>query len=147
MYIWDVDGRTNFYGFPYQQGSDGVKVAHHLLSDEHSGHTCSPETINRSVTPQDFNDLRDVLSVKIPTLNGSIESTATCMYTVTPDEHFLVDFHPDNRNIVLASPCSGHGFKFCSVIGEIISELVTDGRSKFEIDFFSLSSDRKRTFG
>jgi len=58
------------------------------------------------------------------------------MYTLTEDEHFLIDYHPDHRNVLLVSPCSGHGFKFCSVIGEIISDLIISEATSFDISLF-----------
>ena len=62
-----------------------------------------------------------------------------CMFTNTPDEHFILDQHPQHRQVVLASPCSGHGYKFCSVVGEILADLATgDGRTRHEIGFLRL---------
>jgi sarcosine oxidase len=63
-----------------------------------------------------------------------------CMFTNTPDEHFVLDHHPDHRQVVLASPCSGHGYKFCSVIGEILADLATrDGVTRHDIGFLRLT--------
>jgi sarcosine oxidase len=62
------------------------------------------------------------------------------MFTNTPDEHFIIDHHPQHKQVVLASPCSGHGYKFCSVVGEILSDLATgDGSTKHKIDFLRLT--------
>ena len=61
------------------------------------------------------------------------------MYTNTPDDDFIIDYHPSNRNIIIASPCSGHGFKFASVIGEIISDMATGKRLEFDLSPFRLS--------
>jgi len=55
--------------------------------------------------------------------NSKIVSSNVCLYTMTPDEHFIIDYYPTNKNIILASPCSGHGFKFASVIGKILCEM------------------------
>jgi len=63
----------------------------------------------------------------------------TCTYTNTPDGHFVIDRHPRHRNIWLVSPCSGHGFKFSSVIGEIVSELALRGFTRQDISLFSLA--------
>jgi sarcosine oxidase len=74
-------------------------------------------------------------------------STATCMYTLTKDEHFLIDWYPhdqvnragkDVKDVLMVSPCSGHGFKFCSVVGEICSQLLTTGQSELDISLFRL---------
>ena len=66
-------------------------------------------------------------SATIPTMNGPLCETATWLYTEVPDHHFVVALHPRHANVVLASPCSGHGYKFCSVIGEILADLAVDG--------------------
>ena len=60
------------------------------------------------------------------------------MFTNTPDTHFLIDFHPEAPQTLIASPCSGHGFKFASAIGEILAELLADGRPRLDIDLFRL---------
>jgi sarcosine oxidase len=60
----------------------------------------------------------------------------TCLFTNTPDEHFILDGHPEHSQVILASPCSGHGYKFCSVVGEIIADLATGaGRTRHDISF------------
>jgi sarcosine oxidase len=69
----------------------------------------------------------------------------TCMFTNSPDEHFILDFHPASPRVAIAAGFSGHGFKFCSVIGEIMAELVLDGRTRLGTDMFRLSRFRKRT--
>ena len=61
-----------------------------------------------------------------------------CMFTNTPDEHFVLDYLPGNDNVFIASGFSGHGFKFASVIGELISDLMVDGATKFDLGLFSL---------
>jgi sarcosine oxidase len=110
-------------------------VAFHLQSDSIQS-ICTPDTIDRSVSDFEVSRIRDVLSKHIPSLNGELLATATCMYTVTDDEHFFIDFHPKNSNILLVSPCSGHGFKFCSVVGEIVSDLVLQQTTAHDISLF-----------
>jgi glycine/D-amino acid oxidase-like deaminating enzyme len=66
-------------------------------------------------------------------------SARVCLYTMTPDEHFIIDRHPEYPQIVIASPCSGHGFKFSTTIGRILSDLALKGESPLDIGFFSLS--------
>lgn len=130
VYIWETGQMFNFYGFPHQAGSGpgpaGVKVALHnmkLASTE-----TSSESIDRRVSDSEIQFMRSVIKDRMPMLNGKLVSTATCMYTTTPDEHFLIDYLPHSlNNAVIASPCSGHGFKFCSVVGEILSDMVTRG--------------------
>eukprot|EP01038_Epipyxis_sp_PR26KG_P007742 gene7742-10519_t len=127
VYIWDLDNGSNFYGFPYDPlYPDEVKVAFHSMHQQSSLNYCeNPESVNRIVDEKEIEQVREILQKYIPALNGELVSTATCMYTMTVDEHFIIDFHPDypDKNVIIASPCSGHGFKFCSVIGEIITDL------------------------
>jgi sarcosine oxidase len=94
IYIWDLGTRGNFYGFPEQPGFEGTaKVAMHFakLQDSESTNqlcqTCQPDTIERDVCQFEIKAMRDFLSNTIPTLNGELDCTATCMYTMTPDQH------------------------------------------------------------
>lgn len=136
IYIWEIEKGLQFYGFPAQnEPPGGVKVAFY-----HSGDPlvpCTPETIDREVHPEEIARLRNALQGRVPSLDGPLLDTATCMYTTTPDYHFILGMHPDQENVVMASPCSGHGFKFASVIGEILAELAIDGRSHHPIELFS----------
>ena len=141
VYIWDLGAAGNFYGFPRQAGPPGgVKVAMHYV-DPSVQTECTPETVDRSVSAREEAAMRAVLKDRIPLLDGDLVATATCMYTNTPDEHFLIDWHPQCADkVLLASPCSGHGFKFCSVVGEIIADLLMDGATSHDIDFFRLKA-------
>ena len=121
-----------FYGFP-ALGDDGVKVARH-----HTGETCTPTTIRREVSQDEIREVRGILEGNVPTVNGELLSATTCMYTNTPDGHFIIDRHPRHPNVILASPCSGHGFKFASVIGEVLADLACDGETKHPIEMFRL---------
>jgi glycine/D-amino acid oxidase-like deaminating enzyme len=87
-----------------------VKVALHSQTNDNRNH-CTPTSINRAVEEDEIDAIRAVLDKYMPTLNGPLVQSTTCMYTMTPDEHFLIDFHPKTKNVILASPCSGHGFK------------------------------------
>jgi sarcosine oxidase len=106
-----------FYGFP--DLGDGVKVAFH-----HQGGKVDPNALSQEVDQGEIDEMRDVLSQYLPDANGKLLSTAVCMYTNTPDEHFILDYHPRFPQVVVASPCSGYGFKFSPVIGEMLSEMV-----------------------
>ena len=70
-------------------------------------------------------------------VSGHVTRTLTCMYTNTPDGHFVIDFSPEDRNVVVISACSGHGFKFGPVIGDIAADLVLDGGTRRDISRFS----------
>jgi sarcosine oxidase len=111
------------YGFPLTgPASEGLKVAVHG-----SAETCTPETACRDIRPADEQYIRRRLAATLPTLAGRLLHAETCLYTMTPDENFILGPHPHYPNIVLASGFSGHGFKFAPVIGELIAGLVTTG--------------------
>lgn len=121
------------YGFPLD-GDGLLKVAKHHHGDE----TVDPDAYERTVSIADENLIRSALADHLPDANGSRVKAATCLYTVTPDGDFIVDTLPGYPHVVVASPCSGHGFKFAPVIGEILANLLTQGEPKHEIDRFSL---------
>ncbi|HMO57555.1 MAG TPA: N-methyl-L-tryptophan oxidase [Roseiflexaceae bacterium] len=133
IYMWEFDEQSAFYGFPAQQGSPGgVKIAFHT-----GGMPCTPETIRREVLPDEVAAMRAALAERIPAINGRLLATATCMYTKVPDEHFVLGMHPHHPQVIVASPCSGHGFKFSSVIGEVLADLAQHGTTSLPISFFS----------
>jgi sarcosine oxidase len=80
-----------------------------------------------------------LLARYLPQAAGRILDRATCVYTNTPDHDFLLDRHPAHPNVIIASPCSGHGFKFSSAIGEILADMVTTGETAFDLSPFALS--------
>lgn len=124
-----------FYGIP--DVGHGVKVAMH-----HGGETVEPDNVKREVTGEDAAPVERFVSQSLPGLSQPHESSATCLYTNTPDLNFVVGLHPDDPKVVVVSACSGHGFKFASVIGEIAADLASTGRTSFDISF--LSPDRFR---
>ena len=122
VYIWETAAGEEFYGFPHQPGPPGgVKVA--MFHEAAGSERCTPDTIDRTVHPPEVERMRRCLAGHIPGLAGPLVTAATCMYTRTPDGHFILDRHPRHPNVVLASPCSGHGFKFVPAIGEILADL------------------------
>ena len=129
VFGWLTGDLHGYYGIP--DLGDGVKVA-----QDHLGDPCSPETVNRRVTEADERAIRSFLSEHLPLADGQVISSTTCLYTNTPDLHFLLDFLPNERHVLLVSPCSGHGFKFSSVIGEIASDLAIYGSSRHDISRF-----------
>jgi sarcosine oxidase len=140
IYIWSYNSEQDIYGFPTQDGAPGgVKIAlHHASVEDEVQTTCTPQTIDRVVHESEIKKLRELLAQKIPSLDGAILDTATCMYTNTPDHQFIIDQHPEHPQVIIASPCSGHGFKFTSVIGEILADLAITGDTKHQIDFLRL---------
>ncbi|MBF2048374.1 MAG: N-methyl-L-tryptophan oxidase [Leptolyngbya sp. IPPAS B-1204] len=132
IYIWDTGDGVQFYGFPADADSEGVKIAFFR-----AGEVCTPETIDRTVYPHEVEMMRKYLNQYIPDLNGKLLDTVTCMYTNVPDEHFVIGLHPAYANVVVASPCSGHGFKFASVVGEILADLAINGHTPHPLELFS----------
>jgi sarcosine oxidase len=131
IYVWERDGRQ-FYGFPALGGpEDGVKVAFFR-----GGRTCTPETIDRTVHASEVAEIREFVGHPMPSLPGTFLRAATCMYTNTPDEHFVIATHPAHPQVVVACGFSGHGFKFVPVVGEILADLALDGRTDHPIGLF-----------
>lgn len=119
IFIWERADSTTFYGIP--RLDDSVKVAQH-----HSYQFTTPDRIDREVHAEEIETLRAILARAIPDLNGDLLATATCMYTTSPDEHFIIDRHPAYEQVVIAGGFSGHGFKFCSAVGELLANLTLD---------------------
>lgn len=123
------------YGFPHH--GVGVKVAKHHHADE----AVDPDTYDRGVSAHDEALIRTAVADHLPGANGPLIDAKTCLYTVTPDGDFIIDRLPGAAAILLASPCSGHGFKFAPAIGEALADIAT-GRaprhdiSRFRIDRF-----------
>jgi sarcosine oxidase len=132
VHLWQIGGehgRRFFYGFP--DLGEGVKIAWH-----HDGSVVSPESVSRDVAPGEVESIRGLLRRFLPDADGRFRSATVCLYTNTPDEHFWIDRHPAHPQVIIASPCSGHGFKFSSVVGEILGDLITEGRSPFDLGLF-----------
>ncbi|MBI3417002.1 MAG: N-methyl-L-tryptophan oxidase [Verrucomicrobia bacterium] len=129
IHIWECATGERFYGFP-ELGS-GVKVARH-----HAGEPADPDRLRRDVSQSEIAAMRDLVRRFLPDADGPLHETAVCMYTNMPGEHFLIDWHPAHANVLIASPCSGHGFKFSSVVGEVIRELIVVGKSRFDLSLF-----------
>lgn len=122
------------YGFPRMPR--GVKA-----SIMHSGEIIDdPDTVRRKVFDVEFEPLCEALESILPSLaKGRVRDRDVCLFTNTPDHDFIIDFHPAHPRVLLSSACSGHGFKFASVIGEIQADLVTSGQSKFDLTPFSVT--------
>lgn len=134
IYLWEYAPDRFFYGFPDQ--GDGVKVARH-----HEGEIVQPDTVCRDVRPEETLAMRELVARFLPNANGPLRSATVCLYTNTPDHHFLIDRHPEYPQVWLASPCSGHGFKFSSAIGEVLAQLLISGKSRFDLSLFRHRAD------
>jgi sarcosine oxidase len=123
-----------YYGMPGFQGL-GVKVARHF------GPEIDPDREDRTVGEEYREIVRGFLRSHIPALAAApIDLTEVCLYTVAPDEQFVVDFLPGRHDVLVASPCSGHGFKFSCLIGNILAELATTGASARPLPTWALHS-------
>ena len=80
--------------------------------------------------------MRVLIERFLPGANGPLRKTSACIYTNTPDEHFIIDHHPDHPAVIIASPCSGHGFKFSIAVGELIADELTGARHRFDLTPF-----------
>jgi sarcosine oxidase len=123
-----------YYGFPLD-GAQGIKVAKHHHFDE----TADADRYDRNVSPRDEAAIRAVLKAHLPGADGALIAAKTCLYTMTPEGDFLIDRLPGHPQIIIASPCSGHGFKFAPVIGEILADLATVGTTPYDISRFSFA--------
>jgi len=124
-----------YYGLPIYD-VPGFKFGRYHHRGESSG---AIDQLSREPDADDESLLRSFAERYFPQGAGATLALRACMFTNTADEHFIVDHHPDHANVVLASPCSGHGYKFCSVIGEILADLATgDGRTRHDIGFLRL---------
>ena len=117
-----------YYGLPIY-GVPGFKVGryHHWQQQQ------DPDRIGQDTEPEDEAILRDFVQQYFPAGAGPTMALAPCMFTNTADEHFILDRHPEHENVILASPCSGHGFKFASVVGEIVADLAERGATRHDI--------------
>jgi sarcosine oxidase len=124
IYAYEYKHGHICYGFP--RLPRGVKA-----SIMHSGKIESaPENVERAVKADEVRPLRDAL---LP-----VRDSGVCLFTNTPDHDFIIDFHPRYPRVLISSPCSGHGFKFASAIGELQADLLTTGKSRFDLSPFSL---------
>ncbi|MEE1751051.1 N-methyl-L-tryptophan oxidase [Streptomyces sp. SP18CS02] len=128
----DADG-VQIYGFPAIDGPErGAKVAFFR-----KGTVCTPETIDRTVHPHEVEAMAEQAGRLLPALPGRFLKAATCMYSNTPDEHFVIARHPRHPgSVTVACGFSGHGFKFVPVVGEIVADLALTGGTGYPIDLF-----------
>ncbi len=130
LYIADV-AEGCFYGFPVID-SFGHKVARHYGADEQA----DVNSINRETDSADERAIREFLAKHLPDANGPMTRGQTCIYTLTPDRHFILDRHPEFDRVTIAAGFSGHGFKFAPVVGEILADLALNGRTAHSIEMF-----------
>ncbi|MEP6694284.1 MAG: N-methyl-L-tryptophan oxidase [Chloroflexota bacterium] len=127
VYIVEDTDRL-YYGFPYDP-ANGLKMA-----GLHFGDRVDPDTVDREVSAQDEERVRAWLRRRMPLANGERRRAQVCLYTNSPDGHFIID---RDGPVTYASACSGHGFKFAAAVGEILADLTTSGRTSLDIGFLS----------
>lgn len=122
-----------FYGFPTLDGQS-VKLAQHsggeILTD--------PSQLRREISGADLQPIRDFAAQRLLGVSPHVSSCCACLYTMSPDGHFVIDRHPQHENVVIAAGFSGHGFKFASVVGEVLADLVLTGSTRHPIGFLGL---------
>jgi len=133
--VWGIEQPDNSlaYGFPMLSEVPGLKIARHGR-----GATTNPDTVNRTPTQADHNEVRNIAKQYIPKATGPTLSTRICLYTNSPDGHFIIDKHPATGRAIIACGFSGHGFKFATVIGEALADLALTNKTPLPIDFLGL---------
>ena len=132
VFIWESEPGRFFYGIP--DLGEGVKIGVH-----HQGEIVQPDRVRREATPGEIERAHHLLAQHLPNAAGALRAAQVCLYTNTPDEHFLLDYYPACPQVLIASPCSGHGFKFSPVIGELAATMLRNETSKFDLSLFKLS--------
>lgn len=127
--VWGISvPEGSYYGFPYLP-EQGFKLGRH-----DTGEPCTPETARRDVTGAEVAALRSVVDTYFNGASGDVIQTLTCLYTMTPDHHFVLDRYPGMDNVAY-----GHGFKFASAIGEVMADFVIEGRATQPVEFLAAS--------
>ncbi len=120
-----------YYGFPVY-GIPGFKIGrYHHLNEQ-----VNPDKVSRDISERDEEVLRACVSSYFPAANGPTMAMKTCLFTNSPDEHFIIGAHPNFENVSFAAGFSGHGYKFCSVIGEIMADISLTGSTAHDVSLF-----------
>jgi sarcosine oxidase len=121
-----------FYGFPCLDGTT-LKMAEHSGGDA----VDDPRSVDQTCHERDLDRLQAFLGQYLPEIKPTPVRHSACLYTMTPDHHFVIDRHPEWANVSFAAGFSGHGFKFCPVVGEALADLVQHGATNLPIQFLS----------
>ena len=130
IYIWEYQKGKTFYGFG--DLGDGIKIANH-----HAGSPIEPDLLSQDVSERERSAMDNIVNHYL-SMKPQFNYSAVCMYTNTPDEHFILDVHPDCNNIIIGSPCSGHGFKFSSLSGKICGDMALEKAIPFDVKPFRI---------
>ena len=133
--LWELDSGRVFYTLP--DFGDGLKIGIH-----HEGETVAdPSAVRRTVSPEEDAAMAEIMRRFLPRGRTRQRATSVCLYTNTPDSHFILDAHPVHAQVIVASPCSGQGFKFASVIGEILADVIIEGSTGFDLSRFEMRGE------
>lgn len=134
--LWIGDKKADFFSaFPTpRDGIQGLKV----LTEEYI-ETTTADHVDRDIKPEEVAQMVKMTQDHLHGVTDKLMHADVCMYTHTTDDDFIIDFHPDSKRVVIASPCSGHGFKHSAAIGEALAEMALQGKSTLDINHFSLS--------
>jgi sarcosine oxidase len=132
IHLWEYEPERMFYGFPNL--GDGLKLAFH-----HEGEITDPEHADRSLRESDVSKMRGLMRRHLPSAaEANLLRGTICLYTNSPDGHFIIDRHPAHPYVIIASPCSGHGFKFASAVGEVLAQLACGQTPPLDLSLFAL---------
>jgi sarcosine oxidase len=140
VFIMEEESGVFYYGVP--DVGHGVKVAR-----THGGESTEPDSVRREVTEDDIRPVREFIARRLKKLDGDPVESNTCLYSNLPDYKFAVGLHPNDDRVTVVSACSGHGFKFASVIGEVASDLATQKKTGFDISFLRVDRFAKKQRG
>lgn len=133
IYAYEYTPGSICYGLPGQPRGVKASVMH---GGEVAAHA---KDVKRDVAGDEIDALRAALKPVLPDLaSARVRESGVCLFTNTPDHDFVIDWHPRHRNVLVSSPCSGHGFKFASAIGEIQADLLTVGKARFDLTPFRI---------
>jgi sarcosine oxidase len=134
VYLWEHEGGQLAYGFPLLDGAVKAAVFHSGDRVE------NPDLVRRAVRSGEIEAVRQALQHVLPdAAKGALHHSQTCLFTNTPDVRFVIDWHPAHSNVLVSSPCSGHGFKFASAIGELQANLLLGRTPRFDLSPFALA--------
>jgi sarcosine oxidase len=126
-----TEGR--YYGFPVHH-VPGFKIGKY----HHRNESVAADSVDRDCYPEDEAVLREGIRRYFPDADGPTLAMKACMFANTPDSHFIIDHHPEADNVIIAAGFSGHGFKFCGVVGEIAADLALEGATKWDLELFRM---------
>jgi sarcosine oxidase len=130
IFLWEYEKGKMFYGIP--DLGHGLKLGWH-----HDGRLINPDELSKNVDKQEITQMEQMAATHL-SIDPVFQKSCVCMYTNTPDEDFIIDLHPQHPDIVIASPCSGHGFKFSAIIGRLLADLALDRPTGFDLTPFSI---------